>query len=105
MGLIQAAAGAIGGTLADQWKDFYTIPTHINSTTALVSAEKRGTDRSRGSNTSASLSVITKGSKFVVPEGYGLILRKTSIRTTGEIRITTRIIEQQVWVTLGDLLG
>ena len=74
MGLIQAAAGAIGGTLADQWKDFYTIPTHISSTTALVSAEKRGTDRSRGSNTSASLSVITKGSKFVVPEGYGLIL-------------------------------
>ena len=26
MGLIQAAVGAIGGTLADQWKDFFTVP-------------------------------------------------------------------------------
>ena len=74
MGLIQAAAGAIGGALADQWKDFYTIPSAITSTTALVSAEKRETNRSRGSNTSASRAIVTKGSKFVVPEGYGLIL-------------------------------
>jgi len=74
MGLIRAAVGAIGGTLADQWKDFYTVPSDISSTTALVPAQKRGTDKSRGSNTSPSRSIITKGSKFVVPEGYGLIL-------------------------------
>ena len=35
MGLIQAATGALGGTLADQWLDFYTIPDGVTSTVAL----------------------------------------------------------------------
>jgi membrane protease subunit (stomatin/prohibitin family) len=74
MGLIQAAIGSLGGALADQWKDFYTIPTGISPTAAIVRAEKQGTDSGRGSNTSGSQAVITNGSKFVVPEGYGLIL-------------------------------
>jgi membrane protease subunit (stomatin/prohibitin family) len=74
MGLIQAALGALGGTLADQWKDFYTIPAGVSPTAALVRAEKQGQDTGRGSNTSGSQSVVTNGSKFVVPEGYGLLL-------------------------------
>ena len=36
MGLIQAAVGAIGGTLADQWKDFYTVPEGLAPTAALL---------------------------------------------------------------------
>ena len=34
MGLIQAAIGALGGTLADQWKDFYTVPEGLPPTAA-----------------------------------------------------------------------
>jgi membrane protease subunit (stomatin/prohibitin family) len=74
MGLIQAAAGAIGGTLADQWKDFYSVSPDLRPTVAISAAEKQGTNSGRGSNTSASESIITNGSKFIVPEGYGLVL-------------------------------
>jgi hypothetical protein len=54
MGLIKAAAGAIGGTLADQWKDFYSIDPDLAPTVALSTAQKQGTNSGRGSNTSAS---------------------------------------------------
>ena len=74
MGLIKAAAGAIGGTLADQWKDFYSVSPNLIPTVAISAAEKQGTNSGRGSNTSASESIITNGSKFIVPEGYGLVL-------------------------------
>ena len=29
MGLVQAVKGAVGGVLADQWKDFYLSLIHI----------------------------------------------------------------------------
>jgi membrane protease subunit (stomatin/prohibitin family) len=74
MGLFQAVAGAIGGTLADQWKDFYTVPDGLPATAALFAAVPRGTNAGRGSNTKGSSNIITHGSKIVVPEGYGLLL-------------------------------
>lgn len=73
MGLIQAAVGAIGGTLADQWKDFYTVPSGLENTSALFPAMLRGTNVDRGSNRELSDGVISNGSKFVVPEGYALL--------------------------------
>lgn len=74
MGLIQAAAGSIGGSLADQWKDFYTVPDGLPATAALFAAVPRGTHAGRGSNTRGSANIITNGSRIVVPEGYGLLL-------------------------------
>jgi len=74
MGLIQAAVGSIGGALADQWKDFLTVPDGLPSTAALFAAVPRGTNAGRGSNTKGSTNIITNGSKIVVPEGYGLLL-------------------------------
>jgi membrane protease subunit (stomatin/prohibitin family) len=74
MGLIQAVTGSIGGTLADQWKDFYTIPDGLPATAALFAAAPRGTNAGRGSNTRGSSNIISNGSKIVVPEGYGLLL-------------------------------
>jgi membrane protease subunit (stomatin/prohibitin family) len=74
MGLIQAAVGSIGGALADQWKDFYTVPDGFPTTAALFAAVPRGTNAGRGSNTKGSTNIITNGSKIVVPEGYGLLL-------------------------------
>lgn len=74
MGLIKAVAGAIGGMLADQWKDFYTLPDGLPATAALFAAVPRGTNAGRGSNTRGSSNIITNGSKIVVPEGYGLLL-------------------------------
>ncbi len=74
MGLFKAFAGALGGTFADQWKDFYTVPTGLAPTAALFAAVPNGTNAGRGSNTRASDGIITNGSKILVPEGYGLVL-------------------------------
>ena len=74
MGLVQAVAGAVGGVLADQWKDFYTVPDGLPATAALFAAVPRGTNAGRGSNTKGSSNIISNGSKIVVPEGYGLLL-------------------------------
>jgi membrane protease subunit (stomatin/prohibitin family) len=74
MGLIQAAVGSVGGALADQWKDFYTVPDGLPPTAALFAAVPRGTHAGRGANTKGSSNIITNGSRIVVPEGYGLLL-------------------------------
>ncbi|MDR7254336.1 membrane protease subunit (stomatin/prohibitin family) [Nocardioides sp. BE266] len=74
MGLFQAVSGAIGGTLADQWLDFYTVPDGLPATAALFPAVRRDQNEGRGANAGASDGVITNGSKIVVPEGYGLVL-------------------------------
>lgn len=74
MGLIQAVAGAIGGTLADQWVDFYGVPAGIGATAAIFPAVQQGQNAGRGSNTRGSEGVITKGSKIIIPPGYGLVL-------------------------------
>jgi len=74
MGLIRAAVGSIGGTLADQWKDFYTVPENLAPTAAMFAAVPNGQNAGRGSNTKASDGIISNGSRILVPEGYGLIL-------------------------------
>lgn len=73
MGFIQAAAGAIGGTLADQWLDFLMPPEHLAPTAALFPAVAKGQNASRGSNTRGSENIITNGSKIIVPEGHALL--------------------------------
>ena len=74
MGLIRAAVGALGGTLADQWKDFLTVPSSLSPTAAVFPAVAKGTNDGRGSDTKASSAVITNGSKIIVPEGAGLLV-------------------------------
>ena len=74
MGLIQAAIGAVGGTLGDQWLDFYGVPDGTTSTAAIVPAVPQGQNAGRGSNTDGSIGVITNGSKIIIPQGYGLVL-------------------------------
>ncbi|MCW1981145.1 membrane protease subunit (stomatin/prohibitin family) [Xanthomonas arboricola] len=74
MGLVQAVAGAVGGVLADQWKDFYTVPVGLPATAAVFAAVPHGSNAGRGANTGASSNVISNGSRIVVPEGYGLLL-------------------------------
>lgn len=73
MGFIKAFAGALGGTLADQWKDFLVPPRNIAPTAAIFPAVHQGQDAGRGSNTKSSEHIITNGSKIVVPEGYALV--------------------------------
>ena len=73
MGFIKAFSGAVAGTAADQWKDFYGPRGGISGTTALFQAVPSGTNAGRGENTKGSENIITNGSKILVPEGTALI--------------------------------
>lgn len=73
MAFIKAFAGAIGGSLADQWKDYFTIPSNLGDTVGLCPAVRKGQNVGRGSNTRASDNIITNGSLIVVPEGFALL--------------------------------
>lgn len=73
MGFIKAFAGAIGGTLADQWKDFIVPMSGVPATAGIYPAVPQGTNAGRGSNTKGSNNIISNGSKIVVPEGMALI--------------------------------
>ena len=72
MGFIKAFAGALGGTFADQWKDFF-VPMDATPTSAVIPGIMQGKDASRGSNNKGSTNVITEGSRIIVPDGYAMI--------------------------------
>lgn len=73
MGFIKAFTGALSGTFADQWKDFFVPRAGVPATAAIFGAEKKETDNGREANTKGSENIITNGSKIVVPEGTALI--------------------------------
>lgn len=73
MGFIKAFSGALGGSFADQWKDFYGPRDGVPATTALFQAVPHGVNAGRGENTKGSENIITNGSKIIVPEGVALI--------------------------------
>ena len=73
MGFIKAFTGALSGTFADQWKDFYAPRTDVPATAALFQAVPSGTNAGRGENYKGSENIITNGSKMIVPEGTALI--------------------------------
>lgn len=67
MGMLRAIGGAVGGTLADQWKDII-IAGRFDEHSAVVSGVLKDEDNGRGSNGHGSEGVITNGSKIYVPE-------------------------------------
>lgn len=71
MGLIKAITGALGGTLADQWKEFFYCES-IPEDTLMVKGEKRLTSRS--SNTKGNDNIISNGSGIAVADGQCMII-------------------------------
>ena len=71
MGLIKAAAGAAGGTLADQWKEFFYCDS-LDNDTLMVRGKKRTSGRS--SNTKGHENVITNGSGIAVADGQCMMI-------------------------------
>ena len=59
MGFIKAFAGALGGTFADQWKDYYMPMYGVSATAAVFRAVPQGTNAGRGENTKGSENIIT----------------------------------------------
>ncbi len=73
MGFIKAFAGAIGGTFADQWKDYLLPMQGVPATAGIYPAVKQETNAGRGANTKGSENIISNGSKIMVPEGTALL--------------------------------
>ena len=73
MGFIKAFTGALGGTFADQWQDFYAPRQGVPATAALFQAVPQGQNNGRGENTKGNENIISNGSKIVVPQGTALI--------------------------------
>ena len=71
MGLIKAFAGAVGGTLADQWKEFFYCDS-LSAETLMVKGEKRISGRS--SNTKGNDNIITNGSGIAVADGQCMMI-------------------------------
>ncbi len=71
MGLIKAGLGALGGTLADQWKEFFYCEA-IDNDTLMVKGQKVIGNRS--SNTKASDNIISNGSGIAVADGQCMII-------------------------------
>ena len=71
MGLIKAGIGAIGGTLADQWKEFFYCES-MDKEVMVTKGQKRIGGRS--SNTKSSENIISNGSGIAVADGQCMII-------------------------------
>lgn len=71
MGLIKAGTGALGSTLADQWKEFFYCDA-LDKEVLVVKGQKRTSERS--SNTKGSDNIISNGSGIAVADGQCMII-------------------------------
>ena len=71
MGLIKAGLGAVGGVLADQWKEFFYCEA-LPSDVLVRKGQKRVSGRS--SNTKGSDNIISNGSGIAVADGQCMII-------------------------------
>lgn len=71
MGLIKAGLGAVGGTLADQWKEFFYCES-LSNDVLVAKGQKKVSGRS--SNTKGSDNIISSGSGIAVADGQCMII-------------------------------
>ena len=71
MGLIKAISGAVGGVLADQWKEFFYC--EALSADVLVRKGSKRIER-RSSNTKGSDNIISNGSGIAVADGQCMLI-------------------------------
>ena len=71
MGLIKAFGGALGGTLADQWKEYFYCDSLADN--VLVAKGQKRTSR-RSSNTKGEDNIISAGSGIAVNEGQCMVI-------------------------------
>lgn len=71
MGLIKAGVGATGGTLADQWKEYFYCES-MSKDVLATKGQKRISKRS--SNTKGNDNIISKGSIIAVADGQCMMI-------------------------------
>lgn len=71
MGLIKAGIGALGGTLADQWKEFFYCDALDDR---IIAVKGRKQISGRSSNTKGNDNIISSGSGIAVADGQCMII-------------------------------
>lgn len=71
MGLIKAIVGAAGGTMADQWKEFFYCDS-LDNNVLVTKGQKQISGRS--SNTKGNDNIISNGSGIAVADGQCMII-------------------------------
>lgn len=66
MGIFKAAAGSVGGVMADQWLEIYTCDSMPNDVLAMRGVKKAN---ERSANTKGDKDVISDGSTIIVSDG------------------------------------
>ena len=71
MGLLKAGIGALGGVLADQWKEYFYCDSMPANVLATKGAKREG---GRSSNTKGDDNIISNGSVIAVNEGQCMMI-------------------------------
>ena len=71
MGLIRAGLGALGGTLADQWKEYFYCEAMDKDVMVTKGRKRTG---SRSSNTKGNDNIISNGSVIAVADGQCMMI-------------------------------
>lgn len=73
MGLLRAGMGAVGGVLADSWREYFYCDS-LDANTLVVKGRKRVSAQGRSSNTRGEDNIISNGSIIAVNEGQYMII-------------------------------
>ena len=73
MGLLRAGMGAVGGVLADSWREYFYCDS-LDANTLVVKGRKRISTQGRSSNTRGEDNIISNGSVIAVNEGQYMII-------------------------------
>lgn len=73
MGLIKAAVGAVGGVLADQWKEFFYCDS-LNENILMAKGRKQTSRHGRSGNTDGEDNIISNGSRIAVNNGQCMLI-------------------------------
>lgn len=73
MGLLKAGAGALGGVLADSWRDYFYCDA-LEADVLVAKGQKRTSSKGRSSNTKGEDNIISDGSIIAVNEGQYMII-------------------------------
>lgn len=73
MGLLKAGMGAVGGVLADSWRDYFYCDS-LDADTLVTKGRKRISTQGRSSNTRSEDNIISNGSVIAVNEGQYMVV-------------------------------
>lgn len=74
MGLLKAFGGALSGSFANQWLEYFTPPATMRDHVVVARAVATKVNGSENNDGEENAGVISNGSKFMVPEGTCLVL-------------------------------